>query len=79
MKQIRSSTTQQRLVEGDGNMENGNMESSILEVSNNNLDQIEKLCVDQEEDRGVHNLTYDDIIWQFLSEMDSNEESDMLR
>ncbi len=55
------------------------MESSILEVSNNNLDQIEKLCVDQEEDRGVHNLTYDDIIWQFLSEMDSNEESDMLR
>ena len=74
MKQIRSSTTQQRLVEGYGNMD-----SSILEVSNNNLDQIEKLCVDQEEDRGVHNLTYDDIIWQFLSEMDSNEESDMLR
>ena len=74
MKQIRLSNSQQRLVEGDINIE-----SSVLDVSNNNLNQIEKLCVDQEEDRGVHNLTYDDIIWQFLSEMDSNEESEMLR
>lgn len=55
------------------------MESSILEVSNNNLDQVEKLCVDQEEDRGMQNLTYDDIIWQFLSEMDSDEESEIIR
>ena len=73
MKQTRSSNSQQRLVEGDCNLE-----SSVLEVSNNNLEKIDQLYVDQE-DRGVQNLTYDDIVWQFISEMDSDEESEMIR
>jgi hypothetical protein len=37
------------------------------------------LYVDHEEDRGVQNVTYDDIVWQFISEMDSDEESEMIR
>jgi hypothetical protein len=36
------------------------------------------LYVDQE-DRGEQNVTYDDIVWQFISEMDSDEESEMIR
>ena len=73
MKQTRSSNSQQRLVEGDCNLE-----SSVLEVSNNNLDKIDQLYVDQE-DRGVQNVNYDDIVWQFITEMDSDEESEMIR
>jgi len=54
------------------------MVSSILEVSNDNFDQVEKLCVDEEDDRGMYNLTYDDIVWQFLSEIDNFEKSEMI-
>ena len=69
MKQIRS---QQSLVERDSYIEN-----SAQDFSNNNFAEVTQLYIDQ--DDRVQNVTYDDIVWQFISEMSSDDEGETKR